>query len=52
MEQLLGLAAFASAFVPSVFAQDNEALTVYGRANVSLQSIDEGSGSETDVVSH
>ncbi|WP_404399984.1 porin [Idiomarina seosinensis] len=31
---------------------DNEALTVYGRANVSLQSSDEGDGSYSDLESN
>ncbi len=52
MKQLLGLVALASAFVPAAFAQGSDALTVYGRANVSLQSNDEGNGAETDVVSN
>ena len=52
MKQLLGLAALASAFATPAMAQDNDALTVYGRANVSLQSNDEGNGAETDLVSN
>lgn len=31
---------------------NNDALTLYGRANVSLQNNDEGEGSYTDMVSH
>jgi len=34
------------------FANDDGTLTVYGRANVSLQSNDTGNGSDTDVVSN
>lgn len=35
-----------------VMANPSDELTVYGRANVSLQSNDDGSGAETDVVSN
>lgn len=56
MKKLLSLAALAAVtaapFTPTAVAQDSDALTVYGRANVSLQSNDEGNGSETDVVSN
>lgn len=55
MNKLLGIAALAALSVPFAspsLAQDNDALTVYGRANVSLQSNDEGNGAETEVVSN
>lgn len=41
----------AGAALPA-FANDDGTLTVYGRANVSLQSNDTGNGSDTDVVSN
>lgn len=44
--------AFNTPFASAVWAQDSDALTVYGRANVSLQSNDEGSGAETEVESN
>lgn len=44
------IAATAASF--STFANDDDSLTVYGRANVSFQSNDYGYGSETEVVSN
>jgi predicted porin len=62
MNKLLGYVAVAAVLafplsatvVSPVQAQDNDALTVYGRANVSFQSNDEGDadGRYTDVVSN
>ncbi|WP_417442118.1 porin [Idiomarina sp.] len=44
------IAAAAASF--SAFANNDDSLTVYGRANVSFQSNDYGFGSETEVVSN
>ncbi|RDK85059.1 UNVERIFIED_ORG: putative porin [Idiomarina abyssalis] len=44
------IAATAASF--SAFANNDDSLTVYGRANVSFQSNDYGFGSETEVVSN
>ncbi|RUO75300.1 porin [Idiomarina seosinensis] len=57
MKQLLGLASLVLLSSLPVQAQgsdkdENTALTVYGRANVSFQSNDEGDGSYTDLVSN
>ena len=46
----LMIAATAASF--SAFANNDDSLTVYGRANVSFQSNDYGFGSETEVVSN
>lgn len=44
------IAATAASF--SAFANNDDSLTVYGRANVSFQSSDYGFGSETEIVSN
>ncbi|MGM0630377.1 MAG: porin [Pseudomonadota bacterium] len=44
------IAATAASF--STLANDDDSLTVYGRANVSLQSNDYGNGADTEVVSN
>lgn len=54
MKQFIAMASVALWSASPALAQesDNDALTVYGRANVSMQSVDEGTGSDTDVKSH